>query len=973
MTFKVSKSYHGFTLVDERYVEEIQSTARIFIHDKTGAKLLSLENEDDNKVFSIGFRTPPSDSTGVPHIIEHCVLSGSRKYTTKEPFMDMAKGSLNTFMNAITFSDKTLFPIASRNEKDFFNLMDVYLDAVFYPRIYDIEEIFMQEGWHYEIFSEKEPIRYQGVVYNEMLGAYSSPERILSENISKSLFPDTIYKYSSGGNPDVIPELTYEDFLSFHKKFYHPSNSFLFLYGDGDIEKQLKHINENYLSNFDKQEIDSEIPLQKPFNSRREIIEYYPISKDEPDDNKSYLSLNFVIGNNTDPETYLMTSILSQLLIESEAAPLKNTLLEKGIGQDIFPITVGGFQSGLGIVAKNTSENKKDEFQQIVFDTLKRMVKEGIDRELIKACINIVEFDLREASGFPSKGITYNILSLDSWLYDADPLLHIQYEKTLNRLKSNIDTGYYERFIEEKFINNPHSSLVIINPKKGLGEEMERKVTDKLTSYKESLSKEEIDYLIEKNNRLRKMQSTDDSEEDKATIPKLSLSDVEPKSEIIPQEVIREKSFTLLNHNIFTSKISYLDFYFDTSMVEEELIPYINLLAKLLGKVDTRNKPYYELSNDIYVNTGGIDFSTSLFIENNKDDIYYPKFIIRGKSLRDNIPKLIQLINEIITESKIEDVKRIKDIVAQVKSRIEMGIFSNGHSVAMRRVGSYFSPSGKYVEKLQGLDFYWFLSDLLKNFDGTSDEILSNLNKVYNKIFNINNLVISFTGEEEDFRIAKSNLKMVTDNINNNKFKPNEYSFKEEKLNEGIMSSANVQYVSKGYNLTKLGYDYKGSLLVLSTLLSREYLHNKIRAQGGAYGAGISIDKTGHVITYSYRDPNLRSTIEVYDSMAEYIGNLGLSESEFTNFIIGTISRLDPAVTPYMKGQIATARFISNISYDDIQKNREEVLNTTLKDIKDCASILKDTMDENYLCVLGNESKIRENKDLFNNLVQLNK
>ncbi|HHV45293.1 MAG TPA: insulinase family protein [Tissierellia bacterium] len=973
MTFEINKIYHGFRLVEEKYIEEIQSTARIFIHDKTGARLLSLENEDDNKVFSIGFRTPPSDSTGVPHIIEHCVLSGSRKYTTKEPFMDMAKGSLNTFMNAMTFSDKTLFPIASRNEKDFFNLMDVYLDAVFYPRIYDIEEIFMQEGWHYEIFKEDEPIKYKGVVYNEMLGAYSSPERILSDSISKSLFPDTIYKYSSGGNPDVIPKLTYKDFLNFHKKFYHPSNSFIFLYGNGNIEKQLRHIDENYLSNFDKQVIDSEIQLQKPFSYRREITEYYPISKDEPDDNRSYLSLNFVIGNNTDPETYLMTGILSQLLIDSEAAPLKNTLLEKGIGQDIFSITVGGLQSGFGIVAKNTSMDKKDEFQQTVFDTLKRIVKEGIDRELIKACINIVEFDLREASGFPSKGIAYNILSLDSWLYGADPLQNIQYENTLNKLKSNIDTGYYEKFIEERIINNPHSSLVIVNPKKGLGEERERKLMDELKSYKKSLSREEINSLIEKNNRLKKMQLTEDSEEDKATIPRLSLSDVEPKAEIIPQEVIREKGYTLLNHNIFTSKISYLDFYFDTSMVEEEMIPYINLLAKLLGKIDTRNKPYYELSNDIYVNTGGIEFAASLFVENSRDDIYYPKFIIRGKSLRDNIPKLIQLINEIITESKIEDTKRIKDIIAQVKSRIEMGIFSNGHSVAMRRVSSYFSPSGKYAEKLQGLDFYWFLSHLLKNFDDMTDEILSNLNKVYNKIFNINNLIISFTGEDEDFRIVKSNLPVVIDSINSDKFHPNRYSFMEERLNEGIMSSANVQYVSKGYNLIKLGYDYKGSLLVLSTLLSREYLHNKIRAQGGAYGAGINIDRTGHVITYSYRDPNLKNTLDVFDSMAEYINNLGLSESEFTNFIIGTISELDPAVTPHMKGQIATGRFISNISYEDIQKKREEVLDTKLKDIKDCASILKGTMDKNYLCVLGNESKIRENKDLFNNLVQLNK
>ncbi|NLY67698.1 MAG: insulinase family protein [Tissierellia bacterium] len=973
MDFQVNKIYHGFKLIEEEYVEEIQSTARIFIHQKTGARLLSLENEDDNNVFSIGFRTPPSDSTGVPHIIEHCVLSGSRKYTTKEPFMDMAKGSLSTFLNAMTFSDKTLYPIASRNEKDFFNLMDVYLDAVFYPKIYDIEEIFMQEGWHYEIFKEDEPIRYQGVVYNEMLGAYSSPERILSENISRSLFPDTVYKYSSGGNPDEIPQLSYEEFLNFHKKYYHPSNSFIFLYGNGNIEKRLKHINEEYLSHFDKEEVDSRIQVQKPFSSRKELVEYYPISKDESEDDKSYLSLNFVIGENTNPETYLMTSILSQLLIDSEAAPLKNALLDKGIGQDIFSISVGGIQAGFGIVAKNVNRDKKDEFQKTVFETLNKIVEKGIDKELIKASLNIVEFDLREASGFATKGIAYNILSLDSWLYDAHPLVHLKYENTLNKLKSYIDTDYYERFIEEKIINNPHSSLVIINPKKGLGEEKERKVVEELESYKKSLSKEEINKLIEKNNRLRDIQSREDSEEAKATIPRLSLSDVEPKAEKIPQEVIREKGFTLLNHNIFTSKISYLDFYFDTSMVEEELIPYVNLLASILGKIDTKRKSYSDLSNEIYVNTGGISISTNLYLEKNEFDLYYPKFIVKGKALRDNIPKLIELVNELITESKIEDTKRIKDIIARIKSRIEMGIFSNGHSVVMKRVSSYFSSSGKYAEKLQGLDFYWFISDLVKNFDSISDEVLSNLNKVYKQIFNINNLIVSFTGEEEDFRIVRDNLPLITDSVSNEKFQTKEYKFKKEALNEGILSSANVQYVSKGYNLKKLGYEYTGSLLVLSTLLSREYLHNKIRAQGGAYGAGISIDRSGHVITYSYRDPNLKETLDVYDSMAEYINSLNLREEEFTNFVIGTISRLDPATTPYMKGQIATSRFISNLSYEDIQKNREEVLSTKLKDIKEAASLLRDTMDQNYLCVLGNENKIRENKGLFNNLVQLNK
>lgn len=971
--FKLGNNYYGFKLIEETEVKEIQSIARIFTHEKTGAKLLHLENDDHNKVFSIGFRTPPSDSTGVPHIIEHCVLSGSRKYITKEPFMDMVKGSLQTFLNAMTFSDKTLYPVASRNEKDFFNLMDVYLDAVFYPKIYEIPEIFMQEGWHHEIFDEEENIRYKGVVYNEMQGAYSSPERILGENIGKSLYPDTCYQYSSGGNPDIIPELSYEGFLDFHRRFYHPSNSYIYLYGNGNVEKQLKHIDENYLSNFDKAEIHSTIGIQKPFTSRNEIVDYYPISSEENDENRSYLSLNFVLGENTDPEIYLMTSILSQLLVESEAAPLKKALLDEGIGEDIFSVSSGGLQPSFGVVAKNTSPDKKAQFEKVIFETLNNLVENGIDRKLIEACINIVEYDLREASKFPTKGIVYNMISLDSWLYDGDPLVHLQFDKTLNKLKSNMDTSYFENFIKERIINNPHSSLVIIEPKKGLGEEKQRIMEGKLDEYKKSLSPEEIKELIEENNKLKEMQVADDSEEAKATIPKLSIADVEPKAQVIPQKIIKEDKLTILSHNIFTSKIAYVDFYFDISMVEEKLIPYINLLIGLLGKIDTKKRPYSQLANEIYIHTGGIDFDVTCYDQKNSDELYHPKLIVKGKAIGDNITKMMELVSELITQSKIEDKKRIKELFQQMKSRIEMTIFDAGHSVAASRVSSYFSPSKKYMERLKGLDFYWFLSDILETFDSNSEEILSNLNKVYNMVFSADNLILSFTGDEDDFSLVKANLPIVIDKLNILDFQPIKYGFAEERLNEGILSSANVQYVSKGYNFRRLGFNYNGSMRVLSTILSRDYLHNKIRAQGGAYGAGILLDRTGHIVTFSYRDPNLDRTIQVYDKMADYIDSLNIDEEELTTYIIGTMSQLDPATTPHMKGQIATNRYISKITQEDIQKTRDEVLATKLEDIKAFIPLIDKAMKEDYLCVLGNENMIKDNEKLFNKLVQLKK
>lgn len=970
--FEVDKTYHGFKLIQESKIDELQSVGRLFYHEKSGARLLHLENEDDNKVFSIGFRTPPSNDTGVPHIIEHCVLSGSRKYTTKEPFMDMLKGSLKTFINAMTFSDKTIYPVASRNEKDFYNLMDVYLDAVFYPRIYEVPEIFMQEGWHYEIFNKEDDITYKGVVYNEMKGAYSSPEAILQQAISKSLFPDTCYRYSSGGDPDFIPELTRESFLNFHKKFYHPSNSYIFLYGNGDIDRQLAFINDNYLSNFNKIEVDSHIKRQEPFKERVEVKDYYSISTDENDENKTYLSLNFVLGENSKLESYLMNDVIAQILINFEGAPLKKALIDAGIGEDIFTISDDGLYGVLGIVAKNTSIDKKEEFENVIFKTLNKLVEEGIDKELIKASINVVEYNLREASGFPTKGIIYKILAMGSWLYDDNPIEYLKYSEVINKLREKVETNYFEEYIKEKLINNNHSSLVIIEPKKGLAEEKEKALKEKLNEFKKSLNEEELDRLIEDNTKLRNMQLSEDTEEAKATIPKLALSDVDPKAEIIPQEIIKDNDLTILFHDIFTSKIAYVDLYFDNSMIEEEYIPYMTLLAALLGKMDTKYKSYGELSNSIYANTGGIRFEAEALIKEDMNQEFIPKFVVSGKAIgNDNIRTLLNLIAEIIFDTRLEDYNRIKELLLQIKSRTEMNISYRGDSVAACRVGSYFSAPWKYIEKLKGLDFFWFVSELVENFDSKKEEIVSNLNYVYNKIFNLNNLIVSFVGDSEDFSIVRDNLNIITERLNKEKFSPAEFSFKEEKLNEGILSNFNVQYVAKGYDFKKLGYEYNGSLRVLATILNGDYLHNRVRAQGGAYGVGISIGRSGYLTVSSYRDPNLKETLSVYDNMADYISKLDLNETELTQFIIGTISRLDPALTPYDKGSTQANRYITNTTIEDIQKIRDEVLSTSIEKIKSFAPLLRDVMKQEYICVLGNENKIKENKDVFNRLVKL--
>lgn len=971
--FEINKTYYGFKLIQESKIDELQSVGRLFYHEKSGARLLHLENEDDNKVFSIGFRTPPTDDTGVPHILEHCVLAGSRKYTTKEPFMDMVKGSLQTFINAMTYKDKTIYPVASRNEKDFYNLMDVYLDAVFYPKIYEKPEIFMQEGWHHEIFNKKDNITYKGVVYNEMKGAYSAPEGILREAVSKSLFPDTCYKYSSGGNPDYIPDLTYEAFLDFHRKLYHPSNSYIFLYGNGDIKKQLAYIDENYLSDFNKTEIDSHITLQEPFTSRRELTDYYNISVEDNSDNKAYLSLNFVLGEKSNLESKLMNSIISDILVNSQAAPLKKALIDAGIGEDIFTLYVDGLKHGIGIAAKNTSTDRKEEFEEVILKTLNKLAEEGIDKKLIEASINKTEYDLREASGFATKGIVYKILAMDSWLYDGNPIEYLKYDETIKELRQKIQTNYFEEYIKERFINNNHSSLVIIEPKKGLAEEKERAIQEKLDEYKKSLSEEELEKLIKDNQNLKNMQLSDDTEEAKATIPKLAISDVDPKAEIIPQEIIKDSELTILFHDIFTSKIAYLDLYFDSSMIEEEYVPYMNLLAGLLGKMDTKYKSYGELSNSIYANTGGINFETEALIKEDNGQEFMPKFVVSGKAIGDNIRTLVSLMGELILDTRLEDYNRIKELLFQIKSRMEMYISYTGSTVAASRVSSYFSAPWRYIEKLKGLDYFWFISDLIETFDKKKEEIIANLNYVYNKIFNLNNLIISFTGDKEDLSIVRSNLNIITERLNKDKFTQEKYSFKEEKLNEGILSNYNVQYVVKGYDFKKLGYDYSGSMRVLATILNGDYLHNRVRARGGAYGVGITIEKSGQLVVYSYRDPNLKETLSVYDSMSDFISKLDLNETELTQFIIGTIASLEPAMTPYKKGQIQAKRYMINTTREDIQEIRDAVLSTNVEKIRSCAQLLHDAMKQEYICVLGNENKIRENEEVFNKLVKLMK
>ncbi len=973
MHFKIGDNYHGFRLIEEKNVKETNSTVRLFQHEKSGARLLYMENDEDNKVFSVTFRTPPKDSTGLPHILEHSVLCGSRKFPTKEPFVELVKGSLNTFLNAFTFGDKTMYPVASRNDKDFENLMDVYLDSVFYPNIYKYPEILKQEGWHYELENIEDELRYKGVVYNEMKGALSSPESVLSRKLQETLFPDTPYGYESGGDPEDIPELTQEEFLAFHKRYYHPSNSYMFLYGKMDVLGRLKFIDEAYLKDFEAISVDSSIPVQKSFDSMKSYVLEYPISAQENERDKTYLSLNYATGLSTDAESYLAMEILEHILLSTPASPLKKALIEAGLGKDVF----GKYDNSIlqpvfSVVVKNSNVERKEEFIKLAQETLKKLVRDGLDSQLVEAAVNLKEFQLREADfeGYP-KGLIYNIKIMDSWLYDKNPFMHLSYEHIFEKIRAELKNRYFENLIEEYILKNNHSSMLVLKPKKGMSEAKDEETRNRLKRIKAQLSKEQLQELVKQTRELKDWQNTPDTPEKLQLIPMLSIQDIAPKGEVLPQKVKEEAGIKVLAHHIFTNDIVYADLLFDTTAVPQELLPYIPLLAGILGKVSTESHEYGDLSKEIDMYTGGIRFSPQVYGEKNDDTKYHPVFSVRGRALAGKLTRMFELMSEIITKTKLDDIKRIKEIIQENKSRIEMRISNEGYTIACKRLFSYFSAEGSYLETITGLTYYKFIADIEKNFESRIGEVTGNLQKLMGLLFRKDGLIAGVTCEEEDYHSFAKNINLILEELSNQKHPPVQYTFETKSLNEGLMTQGKVQYVAQGYNFIKLGYPYTGKLQVLRTISRYSYLWNRIRVQGGAYGAFSGFEKNGNMFMVSYRDPNLKETLKVYDEMHDYLKDFQIDEREMTKYIIGTVSKLDLPLTPFMKGERAIENYMRRITPEDLQKEREEILNTKQQDIRTLSDMMLELMKRQSYCVLGSEMKIKENKELFGSLVDV--
>lgn len=963
-----------YEILDEHRVEDVQSDGFILRHKKSGARIAILSNNDDNKVFYIGFRTPPEDETGVPHIIEHTTLCGSKKFPVKDPFIELAKGSLNTFLNAMTYPDKTVYPVASCNDQDFKNLMDVYLDAVFNPNITKYEEIFKQEGWHYELTGKDDELKINGVVYNEMKGAYSSPDEVLSSQIYRSLFPDNTYSKDSGGNPEYIPKLTYEAYLDFYHKYYHPSNSYIYLYGDMDVVERLEWLDKEYLSLYDYKKVNSEINKQPAFDEIKNVEAQYSITMDDSQENKTYLSYNRVVGDSLDEMLYQAFDVLDYALVSSPGAPVKQALIDAGIGDDVYgSYDAGILQPVFSFVAKNANASQADEFESIIESTLKEVVKTGINKEALLAGINSSEFKFREADfgQFP-KGLLFGLNCLDSWLFDdMKPFIHLECLGTFAKLRKAVDTDYFEKLIQEYLLDNTHGSSVTVKPKRGLGNERDEALAKELSDYKASLSDEEIKKLIEDTEHLKKYQEEPSSDEDLRKLPMLTRADM--KKNAMPFSNIEDEllDVKVVRHDIESNGIDYISFLFDAGDFAQSELGYLGFFTNALGLVSTEKYSYTDLANATNIYTGGISTGTASHPDIKDRNNFVFKFEVKLKVLEKNLDKALELMEQMLLSSDFTDTKRLGELVAQIKARLQANLSSSGHLVAAMRSMSSFSRYALYQDELKGIAFYRSICRIEKELSESPKSVSDKLAAIAKKLFARNRMLISFTGNNEAYGNAKPSLEKVMTGFNKMSAVGNQAEAHFNTAKEAFIDASQIQYVAKTGDFICEGYEYTGALRLLRIILSYDYLWINVRVKGGAYGCMNTFLRSGESYFVSYRDPNLSDTLDVYDRIPEYIKSFSPDERDMTKYIIGTFSALDTPMNPEAKGSRSLSAYLEGITYEQIQKERNEILNAQPEDIRRLADLVKAVLKKDSICVIGNENMIKESAGLFENVEKL--
>ncbi len=971
MSFVIPEEYE---LVKEQALPEIQSAGYLLTHKKTGARVLCVENGDDNKVFSIGFRTTPQDSTGVAHIIEHTVLCGSDKYPAKDPFVELVKGSLNTFLNAMTYPDKTVYPLASCNIQDFKNLMSVYMDAVFHPNIYKNPMLFEQEGWHYEMEDENAPLTYNGVVYNEMKGAYSSPDSVLNEEIMKALYPDNAYAQDSGGYPVDIPNLTYEQFIEFHKTYYHPSNSFIYLYGDMDMEERLRWMDQEYLRRYDAIEIHSMVELQKPFDQVRNTSAFYSIGQDESEENNAYLAWTRSVGTGFDMVEDMAYALLEYVLLEAPGAPVKQALVDAGIGADVY-----GYyddharQPYFVITAKGADVSQAEQFTNIIHSTLEGLVKEGISKKSLLAGLNNMEFRAKEADfGYYPKGLMYGLDCLCRWLYDDGAAFEtMAFQQTYDALRKAVDTRYFEELIQKKFLDNTHGANIVLAPKRGYSQEMEKILSEKLSAIRDSLSLEERARIVEHTKALKAFQDTPSTKEELEMIPMLSVSDVEKKTAPL---YIKEKSIEgvpAVHHDLFSGGISYINLEFDGHGLTGEDMSYASLLQTFLGNVSTEHYSYKDLGDEVMIKTGGI--VPSLNILTNKEDKSVVKLEMALKVLPAQLSEGLELLEEIMLRSDFTDQKRIRELVSQAKARMSTLIMERGDIIASTRACSYYAEDACLADLKGGVAFYQFLEELDGHFEERAEELTARLQEVSSKLFSRRNLLVSFTGEEKDYQDFAKASKALFAALPDVEVAELPWNVTLKKKNEGFKTASQVSYVARcgNYRLADPALKFTGAFRVLKVWMSYEYLWVNIRVKGGAYGCAAQFLKKGDVRMSSYRDPKCGATSQVFLDAAKAVEGLELSDRDLTKYILGAINELDTPLTPAKKGAASLTAYLTGITEEDMQETRDQVLNTTVEDLRALAPYLRRAMEQDYICAVGNASQLEADKDIFDTVTNI--
>ena len=952
---------HGFQLEREEDIRELGTMARLFRHLKTGAELLSLSNDDDNKVFGITFRTPPSDSTGIAHILEHSVLCGSRKYPVKEPFVELLKGSLNTFLNAFTFPDKTCYPVASQNLQDFYNLIDVYLDAVFYPRLTPF--IFQQEGWHYELEDTSRSLSYKGVVYNEMKGAYSSADNLLVEHSLQSLFPDHPYGLDSGGDPKSIPNLTFEQFRDFHQKHYHPSNSRIYFYGNDDPEERLR-IADRCLKDFDPIKLDSTIPPQTPFSEPRRLGRTFMAGEGESRQ-KGMITLNWLLCETTSVETNFALRILEYILLGMPASPLRKALIDSGLGEDICGEGLSRelrqiyFSTGL----KGVDMDQFDKVEHTVFETLNDLAQNGIHPHTIKAALNSIEFRLRENnSGRFPQGLILMLRSLTTWLYDGDPMALLSFESPLEKIRSLIrsDKTYFQDMIQRFFLDNAHRTTLTLRPDPDLREKEEANEKERLEAARSTMNPKELDALVQNTHDLKQAQETPDSPDDLATIPCLRLADLDKENKILPVEIIDRQGTSILFHDLFTNGIAYLDVGFDLHTLPDKYLPYVPLFGRALVEMGTEKEDFVTLTQRISRKTGGIrPASFTSAIKNRKQSAAW--LFLRGKAMLSQMEELMNILQEVLMTVRLDNRERFRQMVMEEKARAEQILVPGGHQIVDLRLRSHFSEAGWAAEQMGGISNLFFLRDLAEGVNNDWPRIQATLEEMHRLLINRNAGVFNVTLDDVGWSRSETHLNGFIDALPQGPVHEYDWSLTRPALSEGMIIPSKVNYVGKGADLFQMGYKYNGSASVITRYLRNAWLWDQIRVKGGAYGSFCLFDRHSGALTFvSYRDPNISETIDVYDRAARFLREIKLPDTELTKGIIGAIGDMDTYLLPDSQGYASMIRHLTGDTVDVRQQMREEILTTESSHFREFGNLIERVKEEGIVKILGSQAAIEE-------------